>query len=100
MHPDFIGVASGILIGLLGGIAGTYYSIKNASGSRERDFMVKSAVVIWIAVIIFGILMVVLDSPYRYFLWIPYGIGMPLGIIYINRKQRRIRQEEDKKNVR
>ena len=34
----------GALIGVIGGAVGTYFSIKNTSGPKERDYMVKSAV--------------------------------------------------------
>jgi len=39
-------------------------------------------------------LMFTLPNPYRYFLWIPYGIVLPLAIITVNRKQQKIRQDE------
>ena len=41
-------------------------------------------------------LMFVLPNPYRYLLWIPYAILLPLGIVYANRTQQRIRKEESK----
>lgn len=90
----WIGGISGGLIGLAGGIVGTYFSIKNTNGPRERSFMIKSAVVCWIAIVIFLSLLLVLPNPYRWFMWIPYSILLPLGILFGNRKQRAIRQEE------
>ena len=87
------GIAGGI-IGLAGGIVGTYFSIKNTSGPQERSFVIKSASVCWIAILIFLGLLLGLPNPYRWFMWIPYGILLPLGIIYINRRQQTIRQEE------
>jgi hypothetical protein len=35
----------GSIVGLAGGVIGTYFSIKNTKGPRERAFTVKSAVV-------------------------------------------------------
>lgn len=56
--------------------------------------MVKGSVVCAIAVILFLGLMFALPNPYRYFLWIPYSILLPLGIIFNNRRQQKIREEE------
>ena len=96
----WIGGIGGAALGLAGGIVGTYCSIKNTKGPLERSFMIKSAVVGWIAIVIFLGLLICLPNPYRYFMWIPYGILLPLGIIYGNRKLQAIRQEESKnKNV-
>ena len=88
-----IGIGGGI-IGLLGGIFGTYLSIRNTNGQQERAFMVKSAAVCWVAVILFLALMFALPSPYRHLLWIPYAILLPLGAVFANRAQQRIRREE------
>lgn len=90
----WIGGITGGLLGVAGGIIGTYFSIKNTYGPLERSFMIKSAVVCWIAVLIFLGLLLCLPHPYRWFVWIPYGILLPLGIVYLNRRQRAIRQEE------
>ena len=89
-----IGGVVGGLLGLAGGIIGTYFSIKNTKGPRERAFMVKSAVVCWVAILVFLTLLLALPNPYRWFMWIPYGILLPLGIIYGNRRQQAIRQQE------
>lgn len=87
------GIAGGV-IGLAGGVVGTYSSIKNTNGPRERAFVVKSAVVCWIAVLLFLALLLSLPNPYRWFMWIPYSILLPLGIIYGNRHQQAIRRQE------
>ena len=94
MNAGLIGGIIGGVVGLAGGMVGTYFSIKNTNGPRERAFMVKASIIIWIAVILFLGLMFVLPNPYRYLLWIPYGILLPLGIIHINRAQQSIRKEE------
>lgn len=90
----WIGGIAGSVIGLAGGAVGTYFGIKNTKGPRERSFMIKSAVMCWIAILIFLGLFLSLPNPYRWFMWIPYSIMLPLGIIYGNRKQQAIRQEE------
>ena len=87
------GVVGGVL-GVAGGIVGTYFSIRNTNGPHERAFMIKSAVVGWIAILVFLGLLLMLPNPYRWFLWIPYSILLPIGILYGNRRQQAIRQAE------
>ncbi|MBI4558464.1 MAG: hypothetical protein HY706_12855 [Candidatus Hydrogenedentes bacterium] len=94
MNAGWIGGIIGGMVGVAGGIIGTYFSIKNTNGPRERAFMIRMSVVVWVAVTLFLGLMFVLPNPYRFFLWIPYGILLPLGIVYSNRRQQKIRQEE------
>jgi len=94
MNAGWIGGIAGALIGLIGGAIGTYASIRKTNGPRERAFVVKACAVCWVAVLLFLGLMVFLPNPQRHFLWIPYGILLPLGIIYTNRTQQRIREEE------
>ena len=94
MNPGLIGGIIGGVVGLAGGVFGTYCSIKNTHGPRERSFMIKAAVVGWIAILIFLGLLFALPEPYKWFMWIPYGILLALGVRYGNRKQECIRQEE------
>lgn len=98
MNPDtlwiWIGVLAGGVIGVAGGLMGTYFSIRNTRGPEERAFMIQSALVVWAVLLIFFGLMLALPNPYRWFLWIPYSILLPLGIIHGNRRQQAIRQRE------
>ncbi|MCP4263156.1 MAG: hypothetical protein GY774_37455 [Planctomycetes bacterium] len=97
MNDTTIGLIGGIIggvLGCIGGIIGTYFSIKNVNDPRERTFMVKCVVVGWIAIAVFLTLLFLLPHPYRYLLWILYGIALPLGIHYGNRKQNMIRESE------
>jgi uncharacterized membrane protein YfcA len=97
MDDTTIGLIGGIIggvLGCIGGIIGTYFSIKNVNGPREKAFMVRCVVVGWIAIAVFLTLLFLLPHPYRYLLWIPYGIALPLGIRYGNRKQNMIRESE------
>ncbi len=89
------GILGGI-IGLLGGVVGTYFSIKNTNGPIEKSFMIKCATVGWIAIVVFLAFMFILPNPYRFLLWIPYGILLPFGIRYGNRKQQEIREYENR----
>jgi hypothetical protein len=97
MTPEAVGWLGGILgaaIGLLGGVAGTYFTIKNARGPRERAFVIRAAIVSWVLVLAFLGAMLILPSPLRYWLWLPCGILLPLGVLWWNRRQSRIRREE------
>lgn len=90
----WIGGIAGGVIGLAGGVVGTYFSINKTNGPRERSFMIKTAVICWIAILLFIGLLLTLPHTYQRFIWIPYAILLPLGINYTNRKQQAIRQEE------
>jgi hypothetical protein len=89
-----IGAILGCIFGFAGGAFGTYCSIKNTSGPLERKFTIKASIVGWIAVMIFLTLLLALPTPYRFFLWIPYGILLPIGIRYWNKRQAEIRAAE------
>ena len=94
MSPALIGGLAGCGVGIIGGLVGTFASIRNTSGSRERAFTIKASIICWIVGITFLVLLLLLPTPWRFALWIPYGVLMPLGIVAWNRTQQRIRQEE------
>lgn len=95
MHPGaLIGIA-GAVIGILGGAAGTYFSIRNTNGPRERFFMVRVAVVGWIAISTFLVALFVVPVPYNQLVWIPYVVALPLAIRWGNRRQAEIRAAEE-----
>jgi Ca2+/Na+ antiporter len=91
------GIAGGI-IGIVGGLIGTYFSIKKTNGPKERLFMIKISIIVWILVTVFLCLLLFLPAPYKWFMWIPYGIIMPLGIRYINKNQEKIKKIEVEQN--
>ncbi len=91
------GTMGGIIgggIGLAGGVVGTYFSIKNTNGSRERAFMIKVSAIAWVVVTAFLAGLLLLPKPYNWFMWLPYGIALPLGIRWCNQRQLKIRAEE------
>jgi len=94
MNPGLIGGIAGCIIGVIGGIIGTYCSIQNTNSPREKAFAVKASIIGWIAGIIFIALLLILPSPWRFALWLPYSIFLPFGIIKWNRTQQKIRNEE------
>jgi len=77
------GIAGGIL-GVIGGIIGSYFSIKNTNGPKEKTFMVKTSICMWLLVVI----------PYGFFAFAPYAIILPVGISILNKKQKKIKEEE------
>ncbi len=96
MHPGTIGAIVGSVVGLLGGVVGTYFTIKNTNGPRERAFAVRASAITWFAVTAFLVALFLTPAPYRFWLWAPYGILLALGIRVWNRKQARIREEESR----
>lgn len=94
MNAGVIGGIIGALFGIGGGIIGTWCSIRNTRGPRERSFMIRASVVAWIAIGLFLALLLLLPHPYRLWMWVPYGILLPLGIIYLNRRVAEIRRQE------
>ena len=94
MDPGMVGGVVGGVLGLAGGAIGTYFSIRNTAGPREREFMVRVAIVAWLAITAFVVALYLLPSPYQWLLWLPYGIGLVAGIPWCNRRQVRIRNEE------
>lgn len=96
MDAGTIGGIIGGSLGLAGGAIGTFASIKNTQGPRERQFMVRVAMAAWIGITLFLLLLFVLPTPYRWLIWIPYGVALPLAILILNRKQQTIRSDEER----
>jgi len=90
----WVGGIAGGLIGLGGAILGTWVSVRNTRGPRERAFMVKAVAVAWVGGLVFLGLLLGLPDPYRWFVWLPYAVLLPLGIVYGNRRHRTIRETE------
>jgi Ca2+/Na+ antiporter len=70
MNAGLIGGILGGVLGLVGGIVGTYFSIKNTESPEERTFMIRAAAVFWTFGMIFLTLLLLLPSPYKWFLWV------------------------------
>ena len=94
MNAGLVGGLVGSALGLAGGVIGTYFSIHNTNGPRERAFMVRMSAIAWLGITAFLALLLLLPYPWRFLVWIPYGILLPLFIVRTNRGQQRIRQEE------
>src|SRR5262245_7632232 len=94
MDPGLIGGLVGSVVGLAGGAIGTYVSIRNTVGPRERAFMIRVARVIWIAVTGFVVAVLIVPYPYKWVLWVAYVPLLLTAIVWGNRRQRQIRAEE------
>jgi hypothetical protein len=91
----------GSLGGVLGGVFGTYCSIRNTSGPRERAFMVKAAIWTWVFIaVVLGSMFgarYVLPDHYNLLAFLPMLLMVPalfIGIPMCNRRQAQIRAEE------
>jgi len=92
-----IGLAGGMLgsaLGVMGGAVGTYFSIKNTAGPRERSLMIGVSVAVWIAVSAFLAGVMLLPPPFNLLTWVPYVIALLLSIRWLNRRHLQIRAEE------
>jgi len=94
MDSGLIGAIVGSALGIAGGALGSYCSIKNTQGPRERRFVIKTTLVCWVLVCAFLAGLFLIPRPYSNLLWIPYGIVLPLGIVAWSREQAQIRRQE------
>ena len=90
----FWGGIGGAVVGVLGGLAGTYCSIRNTDGPRERAWMIRASLICWLLVTLFLVGMWLIPAPYRFLLWLPYPFLLIWGIRILNQKQAEIRRQE------
>ena len=90
----WIGPIVGGGVGLLGGVIGTYFSLRNTRGPRERAFAVKASILCWIVALLFVAGMALIPSWYKLLLVIPYLVVVVLGVRKWNEIQFRIQKEE------
>lgn len=96
MGPGELGGLIGTVGGVCGGLIGTWCSIRNTNGPRERAFVIKASLLCWVAIVAFLAGLMALPSPYRFLLWLPYAILLVAGISVFNRKQWQLRQDESR----
>ena len=87
-------VCVGCTLGLLGAAIGSWVSIHNTKGPRERAFVIRSVIYAWLLMILIMLPFLFIGSAYFAFAWIPYTILMSIGVSYWNKKQAKIRKEE------
>jgi len=95
MEPEtwgWIGGIVGSLIGIAGGVFGTWCSLKGAKGPAERAVLLGWTIVCWTIVIVFLIGLFYIPQPYNFLLWIPYPFALMWLIKTANTEQRRAQQ--------
>src|SRR5262249_20668517 len=86
-----MGAVAGGVIGVLGGVFGTWMSLRGARSPAERAVLWPWIVACWVGVALFCVLAFVLPSPYRYLIWIAYVPLLVLGILRCNAQLARLR---------
>ena len=97
MDQRMIGLVGGIaggLIGLMGAAIGTYCSIRNTNGPRERAFVIRSAVGLGGAVTVLAVAPWFAPPIVRTMVTACFGLALAPVILFLNRRQDRIRREE------
>jgi hypothetical protein len=89
-----IGGIGGSVLGVLGGVIGTYFGIRNTAGPRDRAFAIRAAALCWAAVAAFLLALWWTPLAYRTLVWLPYVLLLGPAIRAANRQQERIRHEE------
>lgn len=85
----------GAAIGVAGGLFGTVVGIRNAPAGPQRRFMVNASIIAWIAVLAFVLVMTMLDSAWKWMLFLAYG-PLLIGFIFVvNSKLARLRANEE-----
>ncbi len=101
------GAVLGPIIGVLGGLFGSWMSVKHTKSPRERQFMLKTTLLIWTELIVLlsvlGLLLILArrDIVPKKVFWTVFAVAMTAhfvllvpAIIWVNRRQRRIQKEE------
>jgi hypothetical protein len=89
----WIGGIAGGLIGVMGGLFGTWMSLRAAKSPAERAILWRFVIACWVGVALFCVLAFVLPSPWNVLLWIPYLVLLAVGIAWCNAALRRVRSQ-------
>jgi RNA polymerase sigma factor (sigma-70 family) len=94
------GAVLGPLVGLLGGIFGTWMSIKHTRSARERRFVVTMSIVVWLALVLLiavPLVLAITGVIPKWAIWTSsllfFALLVP-SIIWSNARQRQIQIEE------
>lgn len=82
-----IGGIAGCVIGVGGGLFGTYCAVKNAKTPAARRVTIRFSIAIWALVSTLLLLLYLLPFPYRGLVFLPYGIALGLLVRRGNREE-------------
>jgi hypothetical protein len=97
MDDHTIGLIGGIgggVLGVLGGVVGTYFSIKNTNGPKERALMIWAAAACCFAVTATLVGMYFTPTPYQPLVGLPLWLLLPFAIRAVNHRQEQLRRQE------
>ncbi len=97
MDPHTVGLIGGIaggILGLMGGAAGTYFSLKSARSPHEWRLIIKVSILFITAVAGFLILLWFTPVSIRPLVWLPYLPLLYWGIRSTNQKLLQLREAE------
>lgn len=84
---------TGAVLGLAGGLIGSYFSIKNTESPRERGFMIRAVAGFWL-LLLAGLALAYCFPPARPWIWVPITFAVLVGVPRLNRRQHQIRVKE------
>jgi Ca2+/Na+ antiporter len=88
-----MGISFSVLI-LLIGVVGTFQSVKNTKGPRERAFAAQSNLLAWMAVAILFVTMYFVPEPYNYLVVVLYFAAFPFIVYRVCSRRLLIRRLE------
>lgn len=98
MHPGYIGAIVGGGFGLLGGIIGCWFSIKNARPGPQRCFMINMVWWFWLAALGLAIVVMLVPGPYRFIVIPAFSMILPLWIRWGNKRLKAMEQSDNRKD--
>jgi hypothetical protein len=88
-----MGISFSVLI-LLIGVVGTFQSVKNSKGPKERTFAAQWNLLAWIAIAIFFMAVYFLPEPYNFMAVVLYFVAFPLVVYRVCSRRLLIRRFE------
>ena len=93
MSSAMISSIVGSVLGVTGGLIGTYFSYRRARSSSERYFVIRASTGIFVFVGSFLAILLLFPQT-RPMIFLPYALVLSGGILHLNRLQSKIRHEE------
>ncbi|WP_353565564.1 hypothetical protein [Haloferula sargassicola] len=93
MSSDLIAGITGSVLGVAGGLIGTYFSYRRARSARERRFVIRTSTATFVFVGSFLAILILFPQA-RPMVFPSYVLVLSGGMILLDRRWRRIRKEE------